>query len=126
MVVFEFEVSRRACGCGGRGFQPDPASLPEFQCKCCPHPDLVGSNGLGHDSQAVGCDRLNMVAIGGKDALTAPLAAAEAGLVHDRGNAIATAAATLFAEFHQNAQTPIRLPTEDRDGLNFPGQEIKK
>ena len=41
-----------------------------------PHPDLVGSRGLGRGGQAVGGDGLVMVAIGDADAVAALLAAA--------------------------------------------------
>ena len=89
-----------------------------------PHPDLVGSRGLGRGGQAVGGDGLVMVAIGGADAVAALLAPTETRLVHDPGNAIATAAVPLFAEFHQDARTPIRLPAPGMDGLNFLGQRL--
>ena len=44
--------------------------------------------------------------------------------MHDPGDMVATAAVSLFAEFHQNAWTPIRLPAPGMDGLNFLGQRL--
>src|ERR1039457_3127678 len=65
-----------------------------------------------------------MIAIRGADAIAALLTAAETLLVHEPGDAIATAVVPLFAQFHQDAWTAIRLPASGMDGLNFLGQRL--
>ena len=85
---------------------------------------MVGCRGLGRGSQAVGGDGFVMVAIRGVDAVTALLPTAETLLVHNPGDAVATVAVPLLAQFHQDARTAIRLPAPGMDGLNFVGQRL--
>src|SRR5674476_727353 len=75
----------------------------------------LGAVALGAVARRLGAIGSVGVAIRGADAVTALLAAAEARLVHDPGDAVATAAVSLFAEFHQNAGTPISLPAPGRE-----------
>ena len=44
--------------------------------------------------------------------------------VHDPGDAVATAVVPLFAQFHQDARTPISLPAPGMDDLNGCGQRL--
>src|ERR1035437_1584480 len=105
------------------GGQIKPAFLG-FNAGDVTHPDLVGRGGLWRFGQAVEHDRFVMVAVGGVDAVTALLAAAESLHLHDPGDAVASVVAPLFAQLILDARTTVSLPAPGMDGLDGFGQRL--
>ena len=61
------------------------------------HPDLIGCHRRRRFGQAVGSNRMVVVALGGLDAVAALLTSAEALQLHETGHAVASVMVTLFA-----------------------------
>ena len=63
------------------------------------HPNLVGRGGLGCGGQTIGRNGLIVMAVGRLDAIAAFLATAQALLLHEPGDAVASMAASFFAQW---------------------------
>ena len=87
-------------------------------------PDLVGSSGLGSFGQAVGGDGLVVVTVGGLDPIAALLAAAQAGLLHEAGDAVAAVAASLFAQLIDDARAAVGLAALGMNRFDLLGQGL--
>src|SRR6185503_9892819 len=88
------------------------------------HPELVGGSGLGSLGQVVGGDGLVVVAVGGLDPIAALLSAAQPGLLHEAGDAIASMAASLFAQLVDDARAAVGLTALDMNLFDLLGQAL--
>src|SRR5437899_2181522 len=73
------------------------------------HPELIGGGGFGSVGQAVGSNRLVVVAVGRLDAIAPLLATAQALLLHQTGNTIAPMASSLLAQLLDHARATVGL-----------------
>src|SRR5436190_16300367 len=87
-------------------------------------PDLVGRGRLGRLGQTVRSDGLVMVAVRRLQAVAALLAAAEAFLLHEAGNAVASMARSLLAQLHHDAWAAVGLAAVRMDGFDLLGQRL--
>src|ERR1043165_210394 len=83
---------------------------------------------VGH-SHGIGCDRLIVIAIGGSDAIASPLTTADALLLHDASDAVASVAKAICAQLDRNARAAVGFTASSMDvfdllsqrpGLNSP------
>jgi hypothetical protein len=88
------------------------------------HPELIGGGGLGRLRQAIGCDGLIVVAVGGLDAIAAFLTATEALFRHEPGDAVASMIASFFAQLPLDARSAIGLAAAGMNLVDLLGQGL--
>ena len=83
---------------------------------------MVGSGGLGGFGQTVGRDGLVVLTVGGLNAIAPLLAPAQAGGLHESGDAIAAMGGALLVERLLDARTAVSLPAAGKNGGDLAGE----
>jgi len=81
-------------------------------------PNLIGGGGLGGGRQTIGRDGVVVVAVGGADAVAAPLAATEARCLHESGDAFAAMAVALLPQDLLHPRAAVSLAALGVNGLD--------
>ena len=88
------------------------------------HPELVGRGGLGRLGQAIGGNGLVVVAVGGLDAIAALLAAAQTLFLQESSDAVASMAASFFAQLPMDTKSTVGLAAARMNLVDLLGQRL--
>jgi hypothetical protein len=88
------------------------------------HPKLIERGGLGCCRQTIGGDGLIVVAVGRLDAVAAFLASAQTLFPREASDAIASMAASFFAQFLLDARSAIGLTAAGMNLVDLMGQGL--
>jgi len=74
--------------------------------------------------QAIGRDGVIVIAVGGLDAIATLLASAQARLLHEPGDAVASVVESFFAQRLDHARAAISLAAPGMEGIDRLGQRL--